>query len=47
MSGDIGVDAGDPAQHGREQENGEIGEIPVERSAPNSFHCCFTCALPG
>jgi hypothetical protein len=23
MSGDMGVDAGDPAQHRREQENGD------------------------
>ena len=33
MSGDIGVDAGDPAQHGREQELVMVGEMPVERSA--------------
>jgi hypothetical protein len=39
MSGDIGVDAGDPAEHGREQELGRVGEIPVERSGPT---CCFT-----
>jgi hypothetical protein len=28
MSGDIGVEAGDPAQHGREQESVMVGEIP-------------------
>ena len=33
MSGDIGVDAGDPAEHGREQELVMVGEMPVERSA--------------
>ena len=33
MSGDIGVDAGDPAQHGHEQELVMVGEMPVERSA--------------
>ena len=33
MSGDIGVDAGDPAQHGREQELAMVGELPVDRSA--------------
>jgi hypothetical protein len=33
MSGDIGVDAGDPAQHGREQESVMVGEMPVESSA--------------
>jgi hypothetical protein len=33
MSGDIGVDAVDPAQHGREQELVMVGEMPVERSA--------------
>src|SRR6478752_2146985 len=33
MSGDIGVDAGGPAQHGREQELVMVGEMPVERSA--------------
>jgi hypothetical protein len=36
MSGDIGIDAVDPAQHGREQELVMVGEMPVERSA-NSF----------
>ncbi len=33
MSGDIGVDAGDPAQLRREQESVMVGEMPVERSA--------------
>ena len=33
MSGDIGVDAVDPAGHVREQELVIVGEIPVERSA--------------
>ena len=33
MSGDIGVDAVDPAQHVREQELVMVGEIPAERSA--------------
>ena len=42
MSGDIGVDAGDPAQHGREQELVMVGEMPVERSGPTHF----TVALP-
>ena len=42
MSGDIGVDAGDPAQHGREQESVMVGEMPVERSGPTHF-----VALPG
>jgi hypothetical protein len=28
MSGDIGVDAVDPAQRGREQELGMVGERP-------------------
>jgi hypothetical protein len=28
MSGDIGVDAGDPAQHGRAQELVMVGEMP-------------------
>ena len=37
MSGDIGVDAGDPAQHGREQELVMVGEMPVERSAQLNF----------
>ena len=32
MSGDIGVDAGDPAQRVREQELVMVGEMPVERS---------------
>ena len=33
MSGDIGVDAVDPAQHAREQESVMVGEMPVERPA--------------
>ena len=33
MSGDNGVDAGDPAEHVREGELGDVGEMPVERSA--------------
>ena len=33
LSGDIGVDAGDPAQHGREQDLVMVGEMPIERSA--------------
>src|SRR6476646_11948385 len=33
MSGDIGVDAGDPAQRVRGQELVMVGEMPVERSA--------------
>ena len=41
MSGDIGVDAGDPAQRGREQELVMVGEMPVERSA-QLICCCFT-----
>ena len=32
MSGDIGVDAVDPAEHVREQELVMVGEMPVERS---------------
>jgi hypothetical protein len=31
-SGDIGVDAVDPAEHVREQELVMVGEMPVERS---------------
>jgi hypothetical protein len=46
MSGDIGVDAGDPAEHVREGELVMVGEMPVERSA-QLIYCCFTCALPG
>ena len=45
MSGDIGVDAGDPAQHGREQELVMVGEMPVERSAQLIsllLYLCFT-----
>jgi hypothetical protein len=33
MSGDIGVDAVDPAEHLRAQELVMVGEMPVERSA--------------
>ena len=33
MPGDIGVDAGDPAEHGRAQELVIVGAMPVERSA--------------
>src|SRR6202022_2291345 len=33
MSGDIGVDAVDPAKHVREQELVVVGEMPGERSA--------------
>ena len=33
MSGDIGVDAGDPAEHGWELDLVMVGEMPVERSA--------------
>jgi hypothetical protein len=40
MSGDIGVDAVDPAQHVREQESVMVGEMPLN-AWPNSF-CCFT-----
>ena len=43
MSGDIGIDAGDPAQHGREQELVMVGEMPVERSAQR----ILLFALPG
>jgi hypothetical protein len=32
MSGDIGVDAVDPAEHVRGQELVMVGEMPVERS---------------
>ncbi len=41
MSGDIGVDAGDPAQHGREQELGDGRPRCPLNARPNSF-CCFT-----
>ena len=34
MSGDIGADAGDPAQPGREGELVMVGEMPVDRWAP-------------
>ncbi|MDT5360280.1 MAG: hypothetical protein QOC69_2042 [Mycobacterium sp.] len=33
MSGDIGVDAVDPAERVREQELAMVGEMPTERSA--------------
>jgi hypothetical protein len=42
MSGDIGVDAVDPAQRVPEQESVMVGEMPVERSGPTHF-----VALPG
>ena len=45
MSGDIGVDAVDPAQRGREQESVMVGEMPVERSAQLIsllLYLCFT-----
>jgi len=41
MSGDIGVDAVDPAEHVHEQELVMVGEMPVERSAQLN-----TVALP-
>ena len=42
MSGDIGVDAVDPAQPVREQELVMVGEMPLN-ARPNSS-CCY---LPG
>jgi hypothetical protein len=45
MSGDIGVDAVDLAEHVREQELVMVGEIPVERSAQLILlllYLCFT-----
>jgi hypothetical protein len=42
MSGDIGVDAGDPAQGVRDGELVMVGEMPVERAALLIF-----VALPG
>ena len=42
MSGDIGVDAVDPAEHVRAQELVMVGEMPVERSAQ-----LVSVALPG
>ena len=45
MSGDIGVEAVDPAQQGREQELVMVGEMPVERSAQLILlllYLCFT-----
>jgi hypothetical protein len=44
MSGDIGVDAVDPAEHVREQELVMVGEMPVERSLGPTH---FAVALPG
>ena len=43
MSGDIGVDAVDPAEHVRGQEWVMVGEMPVERSA----QLILLFALPG
>ncbi len=45
MSGDIGVDAVDPAQRVREQELVMVGEMPVEHSAQLILlllYLCFT-----
>ena len=45
MSGDIGVDAVDPAEHVHEQELVMVGEIPIERSAQLILlllYLCFT-----
>jgi hypothetical protein len=42
MSGDVGVDAVDPAEHVRELELVMVGEMPAERSGPTHF-----VALPG
>ena len=42
MSGGIGVDAVNPAEHVGEQELGDVGEMPVKRSGPTHF----TVALP-
>ena len=45
MSGDIGVDAVDPAEPVREQELVMVGEMPVERSArliSLLLYLCFT-----
>jgi hypothetical protein len=44
MSGDIGDDAVDPAEHVRGQEMVMVGDMPVERSAQliSQFYCCFT-----
>jgi hypothetical protein len=45
MSGDIGVDAVDPAKHVHEQELVMVGEIPIERSAQPILlllYLCFT-----
>ena len=43
MSGDIGVDAVDPAEHVRGQELVRVGEMPVECSA----QLILLFALPG
>jgi hypothetical protein len=45
MSGDIGVDAIDPAEHVREQELVMVGEMPIKRSAQLILlllYLCFT-----
>jgi hypothetical protein len=42
MSGDIGVDAGDPAQHGREHELVMVGEMPVGPNSLLLLYLCFT-----
>jgi hypothetical protein len=45
MSGDIGVDAGDPAEHGRKRIWVIVGQMPVERSAQLIsllLYRCFT-----
>jgi hypothetical protein len=45
MSGDIGVDAVDPAEHVREQELVMVGEMPVQRLAQLILlllYLCFT-----
>jgi hypothetical protein len=45
MSGDIGVDAGDPAQHARKRIWVIVGQMPVERSAQLIsllLYRCFT-----
>jgi hypothetical protein len=42
MSGDIGVDAGDPADRVREQESVMVGELPDLRWAQVHFTVCFT-----
>ena len=45
MSGDIGVDAVDPAEHVHEQDLVMVGEMPIERSAELILlllYLCFT-----